>query len=321
MSHEIEDNKAFFKGQPAWHGLGKVLSDAPSVKEAWEIAYPHTLHECPIEAYILDDNSVKNYLPLTTHKAIIRDDGKHLGIVGIDYKLEQPFEVMNFFQPYIESGLVELEAGGSLREGSRIWALGKIKQSEKEIVKGDTVKAYLLAATAFDGSLARLTKFCDTRVVCANTLAIARGERTTEWKVRHTKNMDEKMEAVQEHVSAALNAHNKSVEAYRYLASKKMERKAQVSYIVEVIAGKKEKKDWSAQLTTKVTTVIDLIDRQRGLEYVPAIKGTAWQAYNAVSEYVTHHAARNSDNRLNNQWFDASTQDLNQRALEVALAA
>jgi len=279
------------------------------------------LHECPLEAYILDDQGAKHYLPIATHKAVVRDDGKHLGIVGNDYKLEQPFEVMNFFAPYIESGLVELEAGGSLREGSRIWALAKIKHSEAEIVKGDTVKAYLLAATSFDGSLARLTKFCDTRVVCANTLAIARSESSTEWKVRHTKNMAEKMSDVKRHVNIALDAHNSNVEAYRYLAGHHMRHSEQVAYVTKVIAEDKPKKEWSAQLTAKVSTVIELIDNQRGLEYVPAIKDTAWQAYNAISEYVTHHAARNSDNRLNNQWFDSSTQNLNSRALELALTA
>lgn len=319
--HEIEGNNAFFTGEPAWHNLGTVLTTAPSIQEAWKLAYPHTLIECPLEATIIDPQGVKHYQPIESHKAIIRSDGKHLGTVGADYCLEQPYEVLNFFAPYIESGLLELEAGGSLKEGTRMWALGKIKGSETEIVKGDTVKAYLLAATAFDGTLARLTKFCDTRVVCANTLAIARGESTTEWKNKHTVNMQAKMAEVQHNVGLALVAHKQSVEAYRALASKKMSDIQQKNYIVQVIAGELPQKDWSGQLQTKVTTVIDLIDTQRGLEYVPAIRGTAWQAYNAVSEYVTHHAARNEDNRLNNQWFDASTQGLNNRALELALAA
>jgi phage/plasmid-like protein (TIGR03299 family) len=229
--------------------------------------------------------------------------------------------VLNFFNPFIESGQIELEAGGSLRDGTRMWALGKIKHSEADIVKGDTVRAYLLAATGFDGSLRKITKMCDTRVVCANTLAVARGENTTEWGNKHTKNFQVRAEQIQKQIAEALATHKQSVEAYRVLANKKMSETAQSEYIVKVIAGELPQKEWSGQLQTKVSTVIELIDSQRGLEYVPAIRGTAWQAYNAVSEYITHHAARTNDTRVNNQWFDPSTQGMNQRALEMALAA
>lgn len=53
MAHEIEGNYAFFaSGKPAWHGLGTVLTDAPSVDEAWRLAYPHALIETGLEAVI-----------------------------------------------------------------------------------------------------------------------------------------------------------------------------------------------------------------------------------------------------------------------------
>lgn len=322
MAHEIEDNFAFYASNtPAWHKLGTVLTDAPSIEEAWKLAYPFTLIDCAIEATITDDSGLKSYMPIESHKAVFRSDGKHIGTVGSDYHLEQPYEVLDFFRPFLESGLVELEAGGSLRDGKRMWALGKIKHSETEIVKGDTVKAYLLAATGFDGSLRKIIKLCETRVVCANTVAAALSENTAEWTNKHTVNFQARAVDIQKQVGIALGVHKRSIEAYQSLARKQMDFVEQSKYIVQVITGDTPTKDWSPQLTTKVQVVIDLIDNQRGLEYVPAIRGTAWQAYNAVSEYVTHHAARTEDTRVNNQWFDASTQGLNNRALELALAA
>lgn len=322
MAHEIEKNYAFYASNtPAWHKIGTVLTDAPSIEEAWKLAYPFTLIDCELEASITDDQGNKNYMPIESRKAIFRSDGKFIGDVGKDFFTEQPYEAINFCRPFIESGLVELEAGGSLRGGTRMWILAKIKHSEMEIVKGDAVKAYLLAATGFDGSLRKIIKLCDTRVVCANTLAVARSENTAEWTAKHTVNFQPKMADIQKQVGIALGVHKRSIEAYQSLARKQMTEEKQSAYIVQVIAGDTPKKDWSPQLTTKVQVVIDLIDNQRGLEYVPAIRGTAWQAYNAVSEYVTHHAARTEDTRVNNQWFDASTQGLNNRALELALAA
>ncbi len=64
----------------------------------------------------------------------------------------------------------------------------------------------------------------------------------------------------------------------------------------------------------------DLIDGQKGLELVPAARGTAWQAYNAVTDYLTHTAGRNNDNRLHGQYFGQAA-DVNQQALQLALAA
>lgn len=317
----IEDNKAFFVSTPAWHNLGSLLVKAPSPEEAWKIAYPHSLIECPIEAAAIDANGTKHYMPLQTHKAIIRDDGKHIGTVGIGYELEQPSEIWDdLFGPLLESGMIELESGGSLFNGSQMWGLAKLKGAELEVVKNDTIKGYLLAATSFDGSKRKTIKFCNTRVVCANTLAVAEKETgALSWGVKHTKNMRSRVENAVSMIDASLSAQKQAVETYRILAHKNVSTQTMKTYVRNVIAPNIADKDISPQMTTKVRTVIDLLDNQRGLDLVPAIRGTAWQAYNAVSEYITHHASRSDDTRLSNQWFDAATQDLNQRALQAAL--
>ena len=321
MAHEIEGNYAFFgSNTPAWHGLGTVLTDAPSIQEAWSMAYPFQLLKCPLETYVEVDGE-RHRADVAGHACIVRNDGKQLGIVGEGYELEQPIDVLSFFEPYIESGLVELEAGGSLKEGRRMWALGKVKQSEVDIVPGDTVKAHLLAATSFDGSMSKLIKWVDTRVVCANTLAVARREISTEYRIKHTKNMKSKIADAQAHVAATLENHRQATKLYKALAAKPMTHGAMVTYVRNVLAPEVLDKDYTPQLRTKVDLVTDLLESQRGLDLVPAARGTAWQAYNAVSDYVTHHAGRNEDNRLNNQWFDAATIGLNSRAMELALAA
>lgn len=323
MAHEIERNKAFFVSEPAWHERGEVLAEAPTIQAAWSIAYPHSLIECALDAIVLDaDGNRLAVEPFPSHKAIIRDDGKHIGCVTKSWQLEQPIDVMNFFQPFLDSGMVKLEAGGSLRGGKRMWALGKIQGSDTDILPGDAVQAYLLAATSFDGSMRKIIKFCATRVVCANTLAVARSEKgPTEFLIRHTKNMGERTIDAQQALLASLDAHKKSVEAYQALARKPMAESAMKVYVRDVFAPDVTEEDCSPQMNTKVNLVIDLLDSQRGLDLVPAARGTAWQAYNAVSEYITHHASRTADTRLANQWFDAKTNALNTRALDMALAA
>lgn len=60
--------------------------------------------------------------------------------------------------------------------------------------------------------------------------------------------------------------------------------------------------------------VIELLESGgRGLD-LPGVKGTAWGAYNAVTEYLTWERGRSDDNRLNQAWFG----DIGKRALTAA---
>jgi len=173
MAHQIEDNFAFFaSSKPAWHGLGTVLKTAPTVQQAWKLAYPFEVFKMGVSVPVHEEGSIF-YEKAEDYASIVRSDGKILSIMGKGYEVIQPYEVFKSFEPMIESGLIELEAGGSLCEGRKVWALGKIKDSDQTVLPGDTVKAYLLFATSFDGSIKLSASMTATRVVCANTLAQA----------------------------------------------------------------------------------------------------------------------------------------------------
>lgn len=60
--------------------------------------------------------------------------------------------------------------------------------------------------------------------------------------------------------------------------------------------------------------VIEILERGgRGLD-MPGVKGTAWAAYNAVTEYLTWERGRSNDNRMQALWFG----DIGKRALSAA---
>jgi phage/plasmid-like protein (TIGR03299 family) len=328
MAHEIESNKAFFVSKPAWHGLGTILTDAPTIEEAWTIAYPHTLFKMDLEAFTINDAGERVTLPLVNSKVIIRDDGTEFNTVGNDFELVQPIEILEHFRPLLDTGHVKLEAGGSLRGGSQMWALAKINGADCDILPGDQVKSYFLMYTGFDGSLRIGMSQTNTRVVCANTLAAAIGSGI-DHKFKHTKNVRTRMSGAIEQVKSALADFHKDAEAYKYLAQKKMTETQQEVYIAKTLLNDTEFEGYmhdtlsreriSEKKVTIVHNVLELLDTQRGLEYIPAMRGTAWQAYNAVSEYVTHNYGRTTDSRLNAQWFGESAK-LNDRALELALA-
>lgn len=315
MAHQIEKNYAFYASNtPAWHKLGTVLKDAPTIEEAWKLAYPHSLIECEVSAHIGEaSESVPDY------KAIFRDDGKFIAMVKKTYELVQPYSTMNFFEPYIDSGLVELEAGGSLFDGKQMFALAKIKNTESDVLPGDSVKGYFLAVTSFDGSLAHTIKFTGTRVVCANTLAIALGETGQFKRLRHTKNIHARIADIQHTVNIAQHDFSQSVDQYRALARKRVRPQLFEPYVRAVFDAIPTKdKPVSDKMEAKVRHVLELVDNQIGMQYVPAMRGTAWQAYNAVSQYLTHDYGRSDDTKLAGQWYGPNV-DLNEKALSLAM--
>lgn len=65
-----------------------------------------------------------------------------------------------------------------------------------------------------------------------------------------------------------------------------------------------------------LSAIIDLFETGTG-NTLPGVRGTLWAAYNAVTEYTTHHRGRSAENRLNSQFSDGLA--LNQRALTEAI--
>jgi phage/plasmid-like protein (TIGR03299 family) len=317
MAHEITDNQAFFVEKPAWHGLGVTLSEAPTPAEAWKLAYPGTVHKVPLKGFLGEDaiaDAPGSY-------GMYRSSGEYLGHVGENYEVLQPEEHFRAFEPYIDAGIIDLETGMALRGGKRIAILAKLKNADADILPGDSVRGYWLLHASFDGSLALGCKGTGIRVVCANTLAMSLRDGQKQIKIRHTKNMREKLADAQETLAKELAGFQKDVEAMQHLAKSKVSRKQQIDYIANVfLAGKTEEERENPPTVTvnKIQHVIDLLDQQRGLDLVPASRGTAWQAYNAISEYVTHDHGRSVDSRLNGQFFGDSAR-LNARAFSDAL--
>lgn len=322
------------------------LEGVTDYKEAWNKVYPHNLIECAsvcVPATITEDSKgrrvitpevdpdgrVSQFLHDPSRKYIMRDDGTVIGHVGAGYELIQPVDAMAFFEPFLASGRVVLDSGGALAKGAKMFGLGRIVGAEGEVVRGDPVQQFLLAATAFDGSMSHVIKNTSIRPVCENTLAmaIAQTDRWLGFYGRHTRSLPDRIATVQVQLDRVLDGFKANLEILQALGRKQMTRQQMVAYIrrviipadqlAEVAAGKTE---LSGKMQAKLTSVIDLLENQRGLELVPAARGTAWQAYNAVTNYLTHEAGRNQDNRLNSLWFGDGGRT-NQKALELALSA
>lgn len=322
MAHELDFNqdgiaRMFSVNTVPWHGLGRVLDDPPTVAEALKLAgldWPVSLRKLFIEQPSLTAGT--SFIPTKTGFAVVRDsDGAILGIVGDRYKPLQNADALNFFDPFVTSGAVSLETAGALKGGRKVWILARVKGAEADVVKGDTVKAYLLLSNSHDGSTTIQVCFTPIRVVCANTLRAADSQNNGILRIYHTKSAPDVLKAVGETIDFLTQSFAATVEQYQFLAHAPMARTDVEKYIKRVFA---PTEDVNSDETAKriVNEVTPLLFTGRGTD-VPGVQGTVWGAYNAVTEYLNYLSGRTQDNRLNSLWFGPNGAVMT-RALTIA---
>lgn len=179
MAHalSIRDNglvEFAYTGEKAWHGLGQEVT-ADATIDQWMTAagMDWKVKESPMMAMI--DNEI---ITVEGKKMLYRGDSKaQLSVVGEDYKVVQPGEVLSFFDDLTKLNGMKMDTAGVLYGGRRFWALADTNQ-RSDIVKGDEVQSKVLLVTSVDGTMSTQARFISTRVVCANTMAVALTENS-----------------------------------------------------------------------------------------------------------------------------------------------
>ena len=350
MAHEFETG--FFVNQPAWHGLGTLLSDPPTIVEAladaglnWRVELAPLLVGADVSGPVLDGHTRPAALadePIRAvgHRAVVRShDRSILGVVGPDYEPLQNTDALAWFQPFVDSGAVRLEAAGSLRGGKRVWVLGRVIGSSADVVKRDRVDQFVLLANGHDGTLSIRCGFTAVRVVCQNTLTASLNDKGSKLlRIRHTRGAVEALHAAQDVINVARGEFAATAEQFRYLASRGCDTDTLRAYVREVfelsqqetdvdtlsrlgLGAKPEKDDETLGrlgLGSRIVKRIEgLAESGRGAE-TEGVRGTMWGAYNAVTEYLTHERGQDQGSRVDNAWFGQSAQ-LGARALRVGL--
>lgn len=324
MAHEVESMMAVVK--TPWHGLGTIVSEAPTTEEAIKLAGLNW-HVGKEELFTKDGTKVNAY-------ALRRDsDNRVLSVVGKSYTPLQNAEAFQWFNPFVESGECSLETAGSLRQGERVWILAKLNRAPIDVGSGDLVNKFLLLSNGHDGILAARVSLTPIRVVCANTLAAAHNaEASSFMRVRHSSKVLVTLEKVREIINTANASFEATAEQYKYLATRSINKSDLEKYVKTVfglpeVAESERAKTFQERLMIDITQLFEYGQGQQ----LASAKGTMWGAYNAVTEYLSYQAGkakkpeliadqRNVDSRMNSLWFGANRK-LNEEALKVAVKA
>jgi phage/plasmid-like protein (TIGR03299 family) len=314
MAHELEN--MFSVKETPWHGLGKIVHEAPNAEEAIRLA---GLDWKVNSEKIYQEINGKMEL-IESHRAMVRDsDNSVLGVVGKNYTPLQNDKAFEFFNPFIDSGLASFETAGSLREGKVIWVLAKLNKTPIEIGRGDVINKFLLLSNGHDGNMAVRVGFTPIRVVCANTLAMSHDKRESRLlRVNHSKKVALRIEQVQQIVNAADAKFEATAEQYKALARSDVNKKDLEKY-VEIVFGFSTVEEQRRQIAKEKTieSITRLFETGKGSD-IKASNGTMWGLYNSVAEMLSYERGKNEDTRLNSLWF-AESANINRKALETAI--
>lgn len=303
MSHELDfsNSQANFAhvGEKAWHGLGQQLEAGQPI-EVWAKAagLSHTVERSMVQY------SAGKYGVMTPHigrDVLYRSDTlAPLGVVGKDYKVVQPSDVLDFFAKLAENNNFELETAGSLSNGKRIWAMAKVNDGAT-VVGQDVVKPYVLLATSYDGTLATTARFTSVRVVCSNTLGFAAAEGGDTIKINHSKEFSAKDTALD--LGIAFNSFDKFLIDSRRLAAREVNSTFAVEFLklllpasvrTTTVNGIKTKEAVPVENTKAFQSIMALFNGQALGSDLPEASGSAWALLNAVTEHVDHGLNQNA---------------------------
>ena len=254
---------------------------------------------------------------IQTLRALVRGDtNRHLSVVGEDYHVVQPREVVYFFKELVEKHGFELETAGALSDGKRVWALAKTGADFTLPGTNDTVLAYLLLATSYNKQLATTGQWTAVRVVCANTLEFALMGAPA-FRIPHSREFDaEEMKGELGLLGPAWTEFTNDIQA---LAATPVSKRQAVEFFMEILGNEEE----DAQVALDDSRLIKQL--WQSFTTAPGAENTAWGLVNGVTHFADHtRGARSTAGRLSNTWFGQSAKlkrDAFAKAKELAKVA
>ena len=306
-----------FIGATPWHKLGTRLDETATMDD-WYIKAGLDFQVEKVQLHTYENEQAK---PVNFFATVRSDTRKVLGYVGDSWRPLQNKDAFGWFKPYIESGLCKLHTAGVLREGGRVWVLANIVDDKPlEVVKGDEIAQFLMLSNGHDGKLSVRVGFTPIRIVCANTLRMAHNDKASKLiRVRHSGKVKQNVDSLRDVIDLAKREFAGTVEQYQALARRNIVKSDLEKYFRTVLKVEqdKERKDLPTRTQNRLDDMFKLFETGKGSE-LQGVKGTAWGAYNAVTEFLTWEAGRNVDNRFDSLWFGQNA-NVNQLAFETAL--
>lgn len=345
MAHNLNFNSrtgkySFFSVQhKAWHGLGQIVEEYPTSKEAIRHAgLDYEVEKSPLytkgsgivqiaEGIVMEDSE----LVVPDNFATIRTDNNAvLGVVGKDYQIVQNREAFSFFDTIVGGGDgILYETAGALGNGERIFITAKLPDYIRVGNGDDVTEKYIFLTTSHDGTGSITAAFTPIRIVCQNTLNASLRNMSNVVRIRHTSGAKQRLEDAHK-VMGLANKMSKELEGIFNQWAKVKVNDAEVKKLIQLaLCPNKEtlqhlQKGSEDKISTVFKNTVDdafayaMISDTQQME---TTKGTLFGAYNAVTGYYQNvRNYKDGEAKLQSIVMGGTAQLKAQKAFELCTA-
>lgn len=297
MAHNINFNEqtgkhSFFSVQEkAWHGLGQIVSDYPTSKEAlqyagldYEVLKRPNTHILDTGQVITSPTSFYTYRPDTN--AILGDR------LGADYQVVQNVDAFSFFDAIVGGDGIQYETAGALGRGERIFITAKLPGYIK-VGSDDLIEKYLLLTTSHDGYGSITAAFTPIRVVCSNTLSAALRNCSNSIKIRHTQSAESRLREAHKVMGISNMLTNELEEIFNTwsrvrISDTEVKRLIQLAMVPNKEVLRNIQRGALDELSTCFVNICENVyqyTQEHPTQQMETTKGTLFGAYNAITGY------------------------------------
>lgn len=341
MSHNLNFNPntnqhSFFSvKEKAWHGLGTIVTDYPTSKEALVFAgLDYTVEKRPMFTYDNENHGANEETGIKIPELIVpdffatlrTDNETVLGVVGNDYEVVQNVDAFSFFDAIVGGGDgIMYETAGALNKGERIFITAKLPGYIR-VGREDLTEKYLFLTTSHDGYGSIMAAFTPIRIVCNNTLNAALRNRSNSIKIRHTANAKERLSQAHKLMGISDNLANEMGSIFNHwskvrITDQEVRKLIQAALIPnkEILArlqtGKLDEVSTYYQNMCDTAYEYTMSNPSQQLE---TTAGTLYGAYNGVTGYFQNIRNYKDDTaKLKSQLYGGLAQQRSQAAFDL----
>jgi phage/plasmid-like protein (TIGR03299 family) len=212
-----------------------------------------------------------------------------LGVVGKNYEPMQNHTAFAFLDEIVKANKAQYEYLYSVDGGAKIIVQAKIDNSF-EVRKGDQVDTYITMINSFDGKMPLRAFFTSKRLFCLNQLRGALRNAFDSVSIRHTKNMNGKVEEAFKVLGMAQEYFD-SFKQHAIIMAQKTLDKNMIDNMLDEVMGKTD----STRQENQRDEIKKLIDSGKGNN-----GSSVWDFYNGIVEFSDHFRVKDDEKRLAN---------------------
>lgn len=283
----------------AFHALGTAIPEGMSVAEAMEYAHMNdwNVRKAPLVAQI-PGGPVAGTLsvPVRDKFVVLRDNPftgnvQSLGVVGAKW---QPFhneDTVGLLTNIVDESDAELTTVGVMDEGRKTFASMRLPghMEFKSPVDGSTdiTDLYLSVFNSHDGTGSLSVVVSPVRLMCCNQQRMAESRAKSRFTLRHSGNPTAKLAEVRSMLGLTFKYQDIFAAECQRMIDQELAEAQVMAALQEIFAVDKAETD--LQKSRRIETATQVFELYKQSDTVAPFRGTAFGAYNAVTEYADHY--------------------------------